>query len=482
MKLSLPDLRGFPVMLSASLPQDLAGTSRAQELFDVIVAVVGGVLSADGTLVFGGHPSVTPLVHRVASSLGFEEPRVALFQLRKFRQEVPKEAYDERVFGGVIWVGHESQPDSTSLAEDLAEMRARMVNMARAGIFLGGKTESNIGGVPGIRDEYERFIARHEAGPAYLLGGLGGEALRIIQSLEQSGGREPNSLSDDELADVRYADDIDFAAALVITDIRRHAASASERPATEAREGRSARAAAERPREPGTGGQRSTRFGDPLFKFPALLQAHVRLDEIAAADGAVLITGEKGAGKEALARAIHDRSRRAGGPFVVVNSGAVPEMLLESELFGHVRGAFTGALDDWQGRWEAAEGGTILLRDITEIPPALQPKLLRAIEEGEIRRVGSPRTRGVDVRVIATSERPLLDDIAQGRFRADLFYRLSTFTIDLPPSEPREDITEVERGIIEDALRRTSGNKAAAARLLGIPRSLLYEKIKKHLL
>ncbi len=239
MKLSLPDLHGLPVMLSASLPQDLVGTSRAQELFDIIVAVVGGVLSANGTLVLGGHPSVTPLVHRVASSFNFKDPRMTLFQLRRFQGDVPKEAYDEQIFGKVIWVGGEPVYD-TALRDELAEMRDGMVKMARAGIFLGGKVESNVGGIPGIRDEYQRFIDHHKEGPAYLLGGLGGEALRIIQSLEAAGGREPNGLSSEEIADVRYGDDIDFAASIVITDIRRHTASASEYSVAEVREERMA--------------------------------------------------------------------------------------------------------------------------------------------------------------------------------------------------------------------------------------------------
>src|SRR6185369_17648682 len=133
MKLSLPDLRGLPVMLSASLPQNLVGTSRAQELLDIIVAMVGGVLSANGTLVFGGHPSVTPLVHRVPRSFSFKDPKVKLFQLRRFQKDVPNEVYDDGVFGKVVWVG--SEYDFTS-DQDLADMREEMAKVARAAIFL----------------------------------------------------------------------------------------------------------------------------------------------------------------------------------------------------------------------------------------------------------------------------------------------------------------------------------------------------------
>jgi DNA-binding NtrC family response regulator len=160
----------------------------------------------------------------------------------------------------------------------------------------------------------------------------------------------------------------------------------------------------------------------------------------------VLITGESGTGKEVVARAIHQRSSRAEMPFVAVNCGAVPAELIESELFGHVKGSFTGAHADRRGLLQEADGGTILLDEITETTPAFQVKLLRALQEGEIRRVGSNHTSKVDVRVIAASNRDVERETSEGRFRQDLFYRLNAVTIYLPPlRERREDIIQLAR-------------------------------------
>jgi two-component system, NtrC family, response regulator AtoC len=171
----------------------------------------------------------------------------------------------------------------------------------------------------------------------------------------------------------------------------------------------------------------------------------------------VLITGESGTGKEVVARAIHRRSARRDMPFVAVNCGAIPSELIESELFGHVRGSFTGAAFDRRGLWEEADGGTVFLDEITETSLAFQVKLLRALQEGEIRRVGSNRLLQVDVRVIAATNRDADEEVREGRFRQDLLYRLNAVTLHLPPlRERREDIRSLARRFAE-RVPRTSG-------------------------
>src|SRR5437899_3140455 len=160
---------------------------------------------------------------------------------------------------------------------------------------------------------------------------------------------------------------------------------------------------------------------------------------VAPTDSTVLITGETGSGKELIAQAIHDASPRRNGPLIKVNCSAIPENLFESEFFGHVRGAFTGALRDKPGRFEMADGGTLFLDEIGELPPAMQSKLLRVLQEQVIERVGEVRTRKVNVRVIAATNRDLKKEVEGRRFREDLFYRLSVFPLEIPPLRERRD-------------------------------------------
>jgi two-component system response regulator FlrC len=174
-----------------------------------------------------------------------------------------------------------------------------------------------------------------------------------------------------------------------------------------------------------------------VARDPAMLAMLKRAEQVAGAEASVLITGESGTGKEVLARHIHRRSRRASGPFVALNCAAIPENLLESEMFGHERGAFSGAAARRVGKFEAADGGTLLLDEVSEMDVRLQAKLLRAIQEREIDRLGGAGPVRVNVRILATSNRDLATESAAGRFREDLYFRLNVISIRIPPLRER---------------------------------------------
>jgi formate hydrogenlyase transcriptional activator len=188
---------------------------------------------------------------------------------------------------------------------------------------------------------------------------------------------------------------------------------------------------------------------------PALARVRELIDRVAGSDSTVLVTGETGTGKELVARALHAQGARRERPLVKLNCAALPRELVESELFGHEKGAFTGALAQRRGRFELADGGSLLLDEVGELPPEAQAKLLRVLQEREFERVGGTRPLRVDVRVIAATNRDLRAEVAAGRFRADLFYRLNVFPIALPPlRERREDIVPLMRNAVTRLARR----------------------------
>src|SRR5437588_3271248 len=183
------------------------------------------------------------------------------------------------------------------------------------------------------------------------------------------------------------------------------------------------------------------RFEQIIGNSPALESVLEQVERVAPTDSTVLIQGETGTGKELIARAIHNVSPRCGRSFVKLNCAAIPLDLLESELFGHEKGAFTGAIAQKIGRFDMADRGTLFLDEIGDIPPALQPKLLRVLQEQEFERLGSGRTHKVDVRLVAATNRDLVDMVTRNEFRGDLYYRLNVFPILLPAlRERREDI------------------------------------------
>lgn len=199
----------------------------------------------------------------------------------------------------------------------------------------------------------------------------------------------------------------------------------------------------------------SHNFGAIIGESPSLKKVMQQTQLVASTGATVLITGQSGTGKELIARAIHDQSPRKDRVLIKVNCSAVPESLFESEFFGHVRGAFTGAMKDKPGRFELADGGTLFLDEIGEIPLAMQAKLLRVLQEQELERIGDTRTRKVDVRVIAATNRDLKKEVDAGRFRQDLFYRLSVFPIEIPAlRDRREDIPLLALHFARDFSRR----------------------------
>ncbi len=199
------------------------------------------------------------------------------------------------------------------------------------------------------------------------------------------------------------------------------------------------------------------RFEQIIGNSPALESVLEQVEQVAPTDSTVLIQGETGTGKELIARAIHNLSARCGRPFIKLNCAAIPFDLLESELFGHERGAFTGAIAQKIGRFELADKGTLFLDEVGDIPLGLQPKLLRVLQEQEFERLGSGRTHQVDVRLVAATHRDLVEMVKRTEFRSDLYYRLNVFPVPLPPLRARcEDIPALVQHFVEIYARRMS--------------------------
>jgi DNA-binding NtrC family response regulator len=203
----------------------------------------------------------------------------------------------------------------------------------------------------------------------------------------------------------------------------------------------------------------SDRFGSMIGRSVKMRELFARLEKLARTDTTVLVTGETGVGKELVAEALHDHSPRAKGPFVVLDCGSIPPNLIESELFGHERGAFTGATASYAGAFERAHGGTVFLDEIGELPLAMQPKLLRVLERKEVRRVGANRPIEVDLRVVAATNRDLGVEVNRGRFREDLYYRLAVARVHVPPLRERKDDLPL---LIEHILATTPNGETAS--------------------
>ena len=206
-------------------------------------------------------------------------------------------------------------------------------------------------------------------------------------------------------------------------------------------------------------------FGDIIGRSTAFKRVRRQIEMVSRTDATVLILGESGTGKELVAREIHKRSQRSGRPLIRVNCASIPKELYESEFFGHVKGAFTGALRDRAGRFEAAHGGTLFLDEVGEIPIELQSKLLRVLQDGQYERVGEERTRTVDVRIIAATNRDLSRAVDDGHFRRDLYYRLNVFPIEVTPLRKRkDDIVLLAAHFLEKAALKLKMSKAGLTR------------------
>src|SRR3569623_881169 len=201
------------------------------------------------------------------------------------------------------------------------------------------------------------------------------------------------------------------------------------------------------------------RYGSMIGRSVKMRELIARLEKLARTDSTVLVTGETGAGKELVAEALHDNSPREKGPFVVLDCGSIPPNLIESELFGHERGAFTGATGSYAGAFERANGGTVFLDEIGELPLNMQPKLLRVLERKEVRRVGGAKTIEVDVRIVAATNRDLGVEVNRGRFREDLYYRRAVARVHVPPLRERKDDLPL---LIEHILATTPGGETSS--------------------
>jgi two-component system response regulator HydG len=218
-----------------------------------------------------------------------------------------------------------------------------------------------------------------------------------------------------------------------------------------------------------------TAVARPIGKSKRFMELLKLAEHVAPTESTVLIQGESGTGKEVVARYIHNLSTRADGPFLSINCGALPENLLESELFGHVKGSFTGAVRDKQGLFAAARGGSFFLDEVGEMPPSLQVKLLRVLQEREAIPVGATEAIPVDVRIIAATNRDLEEEIRRGNFRSDLFYRLNVIALNLPPlRERRDDLLLLLEAFLQ-AMAQESGTEAKALSSDALDAVMVYE-------